>query len=158
VTNPEPVPEAGTDLSGVPDRQVAAAIAHASGAVAWYQERRTLLLAELVRRHGATVAKAIADRGKEHGSASVVLPDLPGVKLVGEVKRTVAWDQGKLLGLAFSMPQDEARKVFKLEISVPEAAFNEASGNFRAALEDARTTKLGALTLKVEPATKGAAA
>lgn len=123
------------------------------------KEGAELITAELAKRHGAAVAAKLSDAGKVHGSTTYAIPGVDGAVLKGEVKRTVTWDQTALLGLCFSMPEAEARKVFKLEISVPEKAFADSTGNFRAALEAARTTKDAPMAFKVEHvAAKGAAA
>ena len=52
----------------------------------------------------------------------------------------------------------EARRTFKFDVSVPERAFSAATGNFRAALEDARTTTLGDFKLTLELPSAEAAA
>lgn len=111
--------------------------------------RKAAIMDELSRRFGAGLLASLDEQGKTHGTVRNSVPGSPLVA-VGVRSSKVTWDSAKLLDLAFSMPRGEANKVFKIEVSTTEAAYNAATGNFRAALEGARTTKLGDIKVTLE--------
>jgi len=91
--------------------------------------------------------KEMMEREKTHGSVS---KEIDGVKLTYDVKQTVSWDQEKLQSLWEALPPEIGSKLIKTEFSVSEAVFkNQVDPGLIDALVDARTTKLGVPTIKL---------
>gem|GEM_PF-3357988 len=78
----------------------------------------------------------------------------PGIRLKGEVKKTVKWTTDALLGVAAGMSWDQAREIFKIDFSVPEATWKAiAEGAYvteeqRRAIAAARTVKYAPLAVR----------
>lgn len=103
--------------------------------------------AELLSRTSGDFIQEMIQREKTHGSIS---KEIDGVKLTYEVKQTVSWDQEKLRSLWEALPPEVSSKLIKTEFSVSEAVFkNQVDPGLIDALVDARTTKLGAPTIKM---------
>jgi len=103
--------------------------------------------AELLQRTAGEFMKEMMEREKTHGSVS---KEIEGVKLTYEVKQTVSWDQEKLQSLWEALPPEIGSKLIKTEFSVSEAVFkNQVDPGLIDALVDARTTKLGMPTIKL---------
>jgi hypothetical protein len=73
-----------------------------------------------------------------------------GIRLKGEVKKTVKWSTDALLGVASAMPWDTVREIFKVEFSVPEATWKAISEGAYVA-EDTRRAIAAARTVKYAP-------
>jgi len=102
---------------------------------------------ELLSRTSAAFSAEMAQREKTHGSIS---KEIDGVKLTYDVKQTVTWDQEKLKSLREALPIEVADRLIKTEFSVSEAVFkNQVDPGLIDALVDARTTKLGVPTIKL---------
>ena len=103
--------------------------------------------AELLQRTSGEFIKDMMEREKSYGSIS---KEIEGVKLTYEVKQTVSWDQEKLQALWEALPPEIGSKLIKTEFSVSEAVFkNQVDPGLIDALVDARTTKLGVPTIKL---------
>jgi hypothetical protein len=103
--------------------------------------------AELLSRTSGDFIAEMLQREKSHGSIS---KEFDGVKLTYEVKQTVSWDQEKLQKLWEALPPDIGSKLIKTEFSVSEAVFkNQVDPGLIDALVDARTTKIGVPTIKL---------
>ena len=89
----------------------------------------------------------MVQREKTHGSIS---KEIDGVKLTYDVKQTISWNQDKLRALWEALPPEIGGKLIKTEFSVSEAVFkNQVDPGLIDALVDARTTKLGVPTIKL---------
>jgi len=102
---------------------------------------------ELLQRTAGEFMKEMMEREKTHGSIS---KEIEGVKLTYDVKQTVSWNQEKLQSLWEALPPEIGSKLIKTEFSVSEAVFkNQVDPGLIDALVDARTTKLGVPTIKL---------
>jgi len=102
------------------------------------------LNAEVAKRLGESIKKALADDGKEHGTANLSLQD--GITAKGVVDKKVEWDSAKLLAIAQTMPWNRAVAVFKIVFSVPEkiyAGIKAVDPDLLKLIDAARTTKHG---------------
>ena len=105
------------------------------------------LEAELLQRTSGDFIAEMVQREKSHGSIS---KEIDGVKLTYDVKQTISWDQERLRSLWESLPPEISSKLIKTEYSVSEAVFkNQVDPALIDALVDARTTKLGIPTIKL---------
>ena len=103
--------------------------------------------AELLQRTSGDFIAEMVSREKSHGSIS---KEIDGVKLTYDVKQTVSWNQDKLRALWEALPPEIGSKLIKTEFSVSEAVFkNQVDPGLIDALVDARTTKLGIPTIKL---------
>lgn len=95
---------------------------------------------ELVRRHGDALSRALADDGKTVGECS---REIDGIKLTFARKAKVKWDNGTLETIAASMPWATAKKVFKIEFSVPERIYKALTDDALVnRLNEARTVEI----------------
>jgi hypothetical protein len=102
---------------------------------------------ELLSRTSGEFIQEMVQREKTHGAVS---KEIDGIKLTYEVKQTVSWDQDKLRSLWEALPPEIGSKLIKTEFSVSEAVFkNQVDPGLIDALVDARTTKLGVPTIKL---------
>jgi hypothetical protein len=100
----------------------------------------------LERTSGDFIAEMVA-REKNHGSIS---KEIDGISLTYEVKQTISWDQAKLRSLWEALPPEVGSRLIKTEFSVSEAVFkNQVDPGLIDALVDARTTKFGVPTIKL---------
>jgi hypothetical protein len=76
---------------------------------------------ELVRRHGDSMKAMMTADGKTHGEIS---REIDGVKLTYSAKAKIKWDSEILSEIASTLPWATAKKVFKIEFSIPEKTFN----------------------------------
>ena len=117
----------------------------------WLQQEYKLKVqhaeAELLQRTAGDFIAEMVSREKSHGSIS---KEIDGVKLTYEVKQTISWDQERLRSLWESLPPEISSKLIKTEYSVSEAVFkNQVDPGLIDVLVDARTTKLGMPTIKL---------
>ena len=116
-------------------------------------EARAHVEAELAKGRAilADVNSAIAEATKDAldlamkatGKYSGTINFMSGtLKLKADIKKDVKWDSAALAPIVASMPYEEAEKIFKIEFSVPERAFNALpDGNMKASILAARTVK-----------------
>lgn len=103
--------------------------------------------AEILQRTAGEFIKEMVQREKSHGSVSKAID---GVKLTYEVKQTISWNQEKLRALWEALPPEISKNLIKTEYSVSESVFqNQVDPGLIDALVDARTTKLGIPTIKL---------
>ena len=123
-----------------------AAIAETEAQIEEIENQLKLLKAELLTMVGADLSSALAAKGKEYGSVSM---EIDGVSLTYEVKQTVSWDQTKLQNLWQSLPLEVGDKLIDLKFSVSEKMYDACIDEaIKAALTDARTTKLSSPSVK----------
>lgn len=128
---------------GMTDAELAVSLEHYTGQLSAFGEAVAALRGELESRYAGDLNFALAKSGKEHGKA-VTDMNTPGYQVEGEKKRTITWDSGKLLGLALSMPADDAKAKLKITVTCPDRTYKDATGEFRAKLEAARTERVAA--------------
>ena len=123
-----------------------AAIEKTEAQIEEIENQLKLLKAELLTMVGADLSSALAAKGKEYGSVSV---EIDGVSLTYEVRQTVSWDQAKLQNLWQSLPLEVGDKLIDLKFSVSEKMYDACIDEaIKAALTDARTTKLSSPSVK----------
>lgn len=123
-----------------------AAIAETEAQIEEIENQLKLLKAELLTMVGADLSSALAAKGKEYGSVSM---EIDGVSLTYEVRQTVSWDQTKLQNLWQSLPLEVGDKLIDLKFSVSEKMYDACIDEaIKAALTDARTTKLSSPSVK----------
>lgn len=102
------------------------------------KERIEAVNAELRNRFQQRLLDSLTESNRQAGQHTF---DEEGIKLTGEVKATVKWDSAALEAVAQSMPYDQVKRVFKIDFSVPEKTYKEASEELRLALNAGRTVK-----------------
>lgn len=99
---------------------------------------------------GAGMREMMSTSGKQSGEITWTLED--GSRYKGSVSKTVKYDSDKLQRIASSMPWDKAQNVFKIELSVPEATYQDIrklDPALAREIEEARTVRYG--DIKVTP-------
>ena len=119
--------------------------------LAYHKAEIDLLQTELRRRFGESIARSLAEAGKEHGT--VRLPMQDGLTVKADVAKTVKWDSAKLLTLAQTMPWAAVTRVFKVEFSMSETAYAGVAAvapDLQAKVDAARTVTFGAPKISIE--------
>lgn len=123
------------------DAELAVALDHYAAELDAHGRAVKALRGELEDRYCGDLNLALAKAGKGHGAVTVDM-NTPGYQVEGEKKRTVEWNGESLLRLALSMPADEARAKLKIVVTCPDRTYKNATGQFRADLEAARTERV----------------
>lgn len=93
---------------------------------------------------GAGMREMMSTSGKQSGEITWTLED--GSKYKCSVSKTVKYDSEKLQRIASAMPWEKAQKVFRIELSVPEATYQnivKLDPALANEIEDARTVRYG---------------
>ncbi len=93
---------------------------------------------ELRHRFQEEFELAFTEAGKQDGSVSRLIG---GAKVTCTVKKTVTWDAQRLTDIGNAMSPDDASKIFKVEVSVPEKIFSSLPPSLSNLLAAARTVK-----------------
>lgn len=84
--------------------------------------------------------------GKNSGDVTF---ERDGLKFKASIGKSVSWDGAKLQEIAASMDWPTVQRIFKIDFGMAEATFKAIPDEaLRARIEEARTVKLGALTIK----------
>jgi len=103
--------------------------------------------AELNARFAEDFQAAFAAGDKLSGQVTV---ERDGLKITGEISKTVKWDSKALMAVAATLPWERTAKLFKIEFSVPEATFNAITDeDLQKKIAAARTVKYGELKVKL---------
>lgn len=95
---------------------------------------------EVLRRHGDAMSAALSADGKSVGECS---REIDGIKITFARKAKVKWDNDTLETIAASMPWATAKKVFKIEFSVPERIYKALTDDSLVnRLNEARTVEV----------------
>ena len=136
------------DLAGLGYGQIHAMIDSAKRDLEAAKNRIGKLHEELEARLGSAARKTLVDGGKQSGTVNMPLQG--GFSAKVEVPKKIEWDSDKLFDLATTMPVERARTIFKFAVSVPEKIYDgikAADPELGAAIDQARTTKMGAIKI-----------
>lgn len=95
--------------------------------------------AELLARYGERFASELSAAGKVEGEIS---REVDGIKMTYAIKPKVKWDGAKLEAIASTLEWDIAKRVFKIDFSVPEKTYKAITDKaLLSQLTDARTVE-----------------
>ena len=100
---------------------------------------------EIDVRLAPSVAAAIREAGKQHGTIN--LPIQGGLIAKGEISKSVVWDSAKLIEIAQTMPWERVSAVFNIKFSVSEKTWDgivAVGGPLADKIKAARTVKYSA--------------
>ena len=124
------------------------------GEIATRSVKRSQIMDELTMRHDTAIAAQLAATGK--GTAHL---EIDGLKITGGITKSVKWDGPALQAMAFNMPWETVKTLFKIDFALSEASYAalqigaalspEGKALFDAA-EKARTVQYKPQPLKIE--------
>jgi hypothetical protein len=105
---------------------------------------------EIARRYRATADARYVSLDKQHGTLTMETNE--GVTLSAEIPRKVKYDSNALLGVAIAMPLDQAQKIFKFELTVPENIYKGLAANpeLLAKIDAARTVSYDDMKITIK--------
>ena len=89
----------------------------------------------------------LAQQGKDFGQTSMNSGDF---KVTVDFRKKVLWDETILLRVLNSLDEDTARHLATVKYSVPEAKFQNATPDLKAALSEARTVELQGISVDLK--------
>ena len=111
------------------------------------QEKVKLIKSELEGRYLERAQDTLRQQGKDFGSVTI---EEGAHKLKVNVRRRVEWEEGMLLKVLNSMDEDTARHYAQIKYTIPEAKYNNAPPEVKAALSEARTVYLQGVSVDIE--------
>ena len=111
------------------------------------QEKVKLIKSELESRYLERAQDTLRQQGKDFGSVTI---EEGAHKLKVSVRRRVEWEEGMLLKVLNSMDEDTARHYAQIKYTIPEAKYNNAPPEVKAALSEARTVYLQGVSVDIE--------
>ena len=111
------------------------------------QEKVKLIKSELESRYLERAQDTLRQQGKDFGSVTI---EDGAHKLKVNVRRRVEWEEGMLLKVLNSMDEDTARHYAQIKYTIPEAKYNNAPPEVKAALSEARTVYLQGVSVDIE--------
>lgn len=114
------------------------ALATQNAVISSAKEKIEGINAELRSRFETRLLDSLIESDRQAGQHTF---EEEGIKLTGEVKATVKWDSAALESVASTMPYEQVKRVFKIDFSVPEKVYKEASEDLRLKLNAGRTVK-----------------
>tara|TARA_R110000851_G_scaffold112669_1_gene236854 strand:+ start:107 stop:544 length:438 start_codon:yes stop_codon:yes gene_type:complete len=111
------------------------------------QEKVKLIKSELEGRYLERAQDTLRQQGKDFGSVTI---EDGAHKLKVNVRRRVEWEEGLLLKVLNSMDEDTARHYAQIKYTIPEAKYNNAPPEVKAALSEARTVYLQGVSVDIE--------
>ena len=94
-----------------------------------------------------TAQMQLAQQGKDFGQTSMNSGDF---KVTVDFRKKVLWDETILLRVLNSLDEDTARHLATVKYSVPEAKFQNATPDLKAALSEARTVELQGVSVDLK--------
>lgn len=79
-------------------------------------------------------------QGKMGGT---VTADIEGIKVKGEISKTVKWDTEKLRDVAREMAPERFNEIFQMKLSVPEKVYGTLDDETKSKIDIARTVQYG---------------
>ena len=111
------------------------------------QEKVKLIKSELEGRYLERAQDTLRQQGKDFGNVTI---EEGAHKLKVSVRRRVEWEEGMLLKVLNSMDEDTARHYAQIKYTIPEAKYNNAPPEVKAALSEARTVYLQGVSVDIE--------
>ena len=111
------------------------------------QEKVKLIKSELEGRYLERAQDTLRQQGKDFGSVTI---EDGAHKLKVSLRRRVEWEEGMLLKVLNSMDEDTARHYAQIKYTIPEAKYNNAPPEVKAALSEARTVYLQGVSVDIE--------
>lgn len=111
------------------------------------QERIKLVKNELEGRYLERAQDTLRQQGKDFGSVTI---EDGAHKLKINVRKRVEWEEEKLLNILNRMDENTARHYAQIKYTIPEAKYNNAPPEVKAALSDARTVYLQGVSVDIE--------
>mgnify|MGYP001194899036 FL=1 len=111
------------------------------------QEKVKLIKSEIESRYLERAQDKLRQEGKDFGSVTVNDGEY---KVKVNVRKRVEWEPGMLIKVLNSMDEDTARHYVQVKYTVPEAKFNAAPPEIKAALSEARTVFLQGVSVDLE--------
>ena len=111
------------------------------------QEKVKLIKSELEGRYLERAQDTLRQQGKDFGSVTI---EDGAHKLKVNVRRRVEWEECMLLKVLNSMDEDTARHYAQIKYTIPEAKYNNAPPEVKAALSEARTVYLQGVSVDIE--------
>lgn len=111
------------------------------------QEKVKLIKSEIESRYLERAQDKLRQEGKDFGSVTVNDGEY---KVKVNVRKRVEWEPGMLIKVLNSMDEDTARHYAQVKYTVPEAKFNAAPPEIKAALSEARTVFLQGVSVDLE--------
>tara|TARA_R110000824_G_scaffold94169_1_gene227454 strand:+ start:938 stop:1375 length:438 start_codon:yes stop_codon:yes gene_type:complete len=111
------------------------------------QEKVKLIKSELEGRYLERAQDTLRQQGKDFGSVTI---EEGAHKLKVSVRRRVEWEEGMLLNILNNMDEDTARHYAQIKYTIPEAKYNNAPPEVKAALSEARTVYLQGVSVDIE--------
>jgi hypothetical protein len=139
------------DLAQMPVEMLAALQAELDHATKTLKSATTRLSTALEVRYATRAAEARRACGKDTGTVRLVDGDYT---VVADLPKRVDWDQEKLAQIAANIADsgDDPSEFIDTKLTVPERKYNALPEAWRDGLEPARTVKVGALKVTLEPA------
>lgn len=111
------------------------------------QEKVKLIKSELEGRYLERAQDTLRQQGKDFGSVTI---EDGAHKLKVNVRRRVEWEEGMLLKVLNGMDEYTARHYAQIKYTIPEAKYNNAPPEVKAALSEARTVYLQGVSVDIE--------
>lgn len=111
------------------------------------QEKVKLIKSEIESRYLERAQDKLRQEGKDFGSVTVNDGEY---KVKVSIRKRVEWEPGMLIKVLNSMDEDTARHYAQVKYTVPEAKFNAAPPEIKAALSEARTVFLQGVSVDLE--------
>ena len=111
------------------------------------QEKVKLIMSEIESRYLERAQDKLRQEGKDFGSVTVNDGEY---RVKVNIRKRVEWEPGMLIKVLNSMDEDTARHYAQVKYTVPEAKFNAAPPEIKAALSEARTVFLQGVSVDLE--------
>tara|TARA_S200002703_G_C3792732_1_gene244676 strand:+ start:514 stop:951 length:438 start_codon:yes stop_codon:yes gene_type:complete len=111
------------------------------------QEKVKLIKSEIESRYLERAQDKLRQEGKDFGSVTVNDGEY---KVKVNIRKRVEWEPGMLIKVLNGMDEDTARHYVQVKYTVPEAKFNAAPPEIKAALSEARTVFLQGVSVDLE--------
>lgn len=111
------------------------------------QEKVKLIKSEIESRYLERAQDKLRQEGKDFGSVTVNDGEY---RVKVNIRKRVEWEPGMLIKVLNGMDEDTARHYAQVKYTVPEAKFNAAPPEIKAALSEARTVFLQGVSVDLE--------
>jgi hypothetical protein len=113
-----------TPLDGMTLAEIEIELAHCTVTLTDTKARAESLQSELRRRYASLIGPALDPADGKAALQAVIETNDPSLALRVERRRTVKWDQPKMMQIARSLPWDQAAHWIDFDLSIAEKKFN----------------------------------